>query len=185
MASIIFPRDCPPLEPGQRGSRTMKPKRASASASSVLAIAKSSPFPTSRKIVDARLPIPRTHSPRALANPLSDGSQCPQVHWHLTMAAALEWNLNRGQRNVCVSSRSAATIACAARIRRDTDPHAREPASPRKRFVRFAARLFFADLKGDVDALGTLANSFTWNEAAPPGLHPAVAVYRPQQRILR
>jgi phenylalanyl-tRNA synthetase beta chain len=31
----------------------------------------------------------------------------------------------------------------------------------------------FADLKGDLDALGALAGGFTWNEGGPAWLHPA------------
>jgi phenylalanyl-tRNA synthetase beta chain len=90
------------------------------------------------------------------------------------MASSLEWNLNRGQRNLRFFE-----IGRHYRL-----PGAESVETPiltmgatgeaREKGLYDTARDYsFADLKGDVDALGALANSFTWNEGGPSWLHPA------------
>jgi phenylalanyl-tRNA synthetase beta chain len=90
------------------------------------------------------------------------------------MAAALEWNLNRGQRNVRLFEigrhyrlRGSESIETPI-LTIGATGQAREKGlydSPRD--------YSFADLKGDMDALGALANGFTWNESGPTWLHQA------------
>src|SRR6266436_5677769 len=112
--------------------------------------------------------------PARLANPLSEDAGVLKSTGIVTMAAALEWNLNRGQCNLRLFEigphyrlRGAESIETPI-LTLGATGQAREKGlydSPRDHS--------FADLKGDVDALGILANSFTWNESGPAWLHPA------------
>src|SRR5712672_2025847 len=117
---------------------------------------------------------PLDAQPARLANPLSEEANVLKSTGIVTMAAALEWNLNRGQRNLRLFEigrhyrlRGAESVETPIHTLGATG-QAREKGlydSPRD--------YSFADLKGDVDALGVLANSFTWNESGPAWLHPA------------
>src|SRR5437868_7011 len=117
---------------------------------------------------------PPDAQPARLANPLSEEANVPKSTGIVTMAAALEWNLNRGQRNLRLFEigrhyrlRGAESIETPI-LTIGATGQAREKGlydSPRD--------YSFADLKGDVDALGVLANRFTWNESGPAWLHPA------------
>jgi phenylalanyl-tRNA synthetase beta chain len=117
---------------------------------------------------------PPDAQPARLANPLSEEANVLRSTGVVTMTAALEWNLNRGQRNLRLFE-----IGRHYRLR-GTEPvetpiltlgatgQAREKGlydSPRD--------YAFPDLKGDSDALGALANGFTWNEDGVAWLHPA------------
>jgi phenylalanyl-tRNA synthetase beta chain len=117
---------------------------------------------------------PPDAQPARLANPLSEEANVLRSTGVVTMTAALEWNLNRGQRNLRLFE-----IGRHYRLR-GTEPvetpiltlgatgQAREKGlydSPRD--------YAFPDLKGDADALGALANGFTWNERGVAWLHPA------------
>jgi phenylalanyl-tRNA synthetase beta chain len=112
--------------------------------------------------------------PARLANPLSEEANVLKSTGVVTMASTLEWNLNRGQRNLRFFE-----IGRHYRL-----PGAESVETPiltmgatgeaREKGLYDTARDYsFADLKGDVDALGALANSFTWNEGGPSWLHPA------------
>src|SRR5712672_734752 len=117
---------------------------------------------------------PPAAQPARLANPLSEEANVLKSTGIVTMAAALEWNLNRGQRNLRLFEigrhyrlRGAESVETPI-LTLGATGQAREKGlygSPRD--------YSFADLKGDVDALGVLANSFTWNESGPAWLHPA------------
>src|SRR5712672_483639 len=117
---------------------------------------------------------PSDAQPARLANPLSEEANVLKSTGIVTMAAALEWNLNRGQRNLRLFEigrhyrlRGAESVETPI-LTLGATGQAREKGlydSPRD--------YSFADLKGDVDALGVLANSFTWNESGPAWLHPA------------
>jgi len=117
---------------------------------------------------------PLDANPARLANPLSEEAGVLKSTGIVTMTAALEWNLNRGQRNVRLfeigrhyrlrGSESVETpiltIGAAGRAR--------------EKGLYDAPRDYsFADLKGDLDALGALAGGFTWNEGGAGWLHPA------------
>jgi phenylalanyl-tRNA synthetase beta chain len=112
--------------------------------------------------------------PARLANPLSEEAGVLKSTGLVTMAAALEWNLNRGQRNVRLFE-----IGRRYRLRGSeavetpiltlgATGQAREKGlfdSPRD--------YLFSDLKGDIDALGVLSAGFTWSEANAAWLNPA------------
>jgi phenylalanyl-tRNA synthetase beta chain len=117
---------------------------------------------------------PSDVQPARLANPLSEEANVLKSTGIVTMTAAVEWNLNRGQRNVRLFEigrhyrlRGAESVETPI-LTIGATGQARE-----KGLYDTARDYSFADLKGDVDALGALANGFTWNEGGPAWLHPA------------
>src|SRR6266478_4963143 len=112
--------------------------------------------------------------PARLANPLSEEANVLKSTGIVTMTAALEWNLNRGQRNVRLFE-----IGRHYRLRGSESVETPiltlgATGQAREKGLYDTAREYsFADLKGDIDALGALAGGFTWNEGGPAWLHPA------------
>jgi phenylalanyl-tRNA synthetase beta chain len=110
--------------------------------------------------------------PARLANPLSEEANVLKSTGLVTMAAALEWNLNRGQRNVRL-------FEIGRRYRLHGTESMETPiltlgatGEAREKGLYDAARDYvFPDLKGDVDVLGALANGFTWNESGSSWQH--------------
>ncbi len=118
--------------------------------------------------------------PARLANPLSEEASVLKSTGIVTMTAALEWNLNRGQRNVRLFE-----------IGRHYRLHGTESVETpiltigatgeaREKGLYDTARDYsFADLKGDLDALGqftspsTSATGFQWDQSGPSWLDPA------------
>jgi len=115
-------------------------------------------------------------APVKLANPLAEDASVLRGTGVVTMAATLEWNLNRGQRNARLFE-----IGKAYRL------HSAEPVEmrvltlgatglAREKGVYEAPREFsFADLKGDLDLVGELAGGLAWESGGPAWLHPARA----------
>jgi len=117
---------------------------------------------------------PLDAQPARLANPLSEEAGALKSTGIVTMTAALEWNLNRGQRNVRLFEigrhyrlRGAESVETPI-LTIGATGEARE-----KGLYDTPRDYSFADLKGDLDALGDLAGGFTWNEGGPAWLHPA------------
>jgi phenylalanyl-tRNA synthetase beta chain len=113
-------------------------------------------------------------TPAKLSNPLSEEAGVLKSTGAVTMAAALEWNLNHGQRNVrlfeianryrFVDGKSVETRA----LTLGATGHARQQG------LYDAAREYtFADLKGDLDAVGLLSGGFQWQQGGPEWLHAA------------
>ncbi len=114
---------------------------------------------------------PPDAQPARLANPLSEEAGVLKSTGIVTMTAALEWNLNRGQRNVRLfeigrhySLRGSESVETPI-LTIGATGQARE-----KGLYDTPRDYSFADLKGDLDAL---AGGFTWNEGGPTWLHPA------------
>ena len=96
------------------------------------------------------------------------------------VAAAIEWNLNHGQRNVRLFE-----ISRYYRFAAPGESSAMTPAETlfltlgatgegRPQGLHDSARGFsFADLKGDLDSVGALSGGFRWEEGGPESLHPA------------
>src|SRR5882672_172224 len=113
-------------------------------------------------------------SPARLSNPLSEEANVLRSTGLVTMAAALEWNLNHGQRNVRLFE-----------IGRRYHLNGAEPietrvltigatGEAREKHIYDAAREFsFADLKGDLDSIGELAGGFAWRDSGAEWLHAA------------
>jgi phenylalanyl-tRNA synthetase beta chain len=119
---------------------------------------------------------PEGVSPARLSNPLSEEANVLRSTGAVTMAAALEWNLNHGQRNVRL-------FEICSHYRLDGD----KPVETRvlslgatgqaheKGLYDSARDLLFADLKGDLDSVGELVGRFHWQQGGPSWLNPARA----------
>jgi len=113
-------------------------------------------------------------SPARLSNPLSEEASVLQSTGIVTTAGALEWNLNHGQRN-------ARLFEIGRQYRLNGTESVETPVltlgatgEAREKGLYDASREFsFADLKGDLDAIGDLAGAFEWSEASTSWLHPA------------
>ncbi len=117
--------------------------------------------------------------PARLSNPLSEEANVLRSTGFVTMAAAIEWNLNHGQRNAQLFE-----IGRYYRLNGNESVETRvltigATGEAREKGLYDAARDFsFADLKGDLDALGQLsspssATGFQWEQGGPGWLHPA------------
>ena len=117
--------------------------------------------------------------PARLANPLSEEANVLRSTGIVTMAAALEWNLNHGQRNARLFE-----IGRTYRLQGNESVETRvltigATGEAREKGLYDAAREFsFGDLKGDLDAIGQLAADsthagFEWRSAGPEWLHAA------------
>ena len=110
--------------------------------------------------------------PARLANPLSEEASVLRSTGVVTMAAALEWNLNHGQRNIRLfemgrhyrldGSKSVETLV----MTMGATGEARE-----KGLYDSARDFSFADLKGDLDGIGELCGGFRWEDGGTGWLH--------------
>jgi phenylalanyl-tRNA synthetase beta chain len=120
--------------------------------------------------------------PARLANPLSEEANLLRSNGSVSMAAAIEWNLNHGQRNVRLfeigrhyrfaSTEKSGAVATAPVETLFLTIGATGEA--RSQGLYDSARpLSFADLKGDLDAIGALAGGFQWEPGGAESLHTA------------
>ncbi|HYL85095.1 MAG TPA: phenylalanine--tRNA ligase subunit beta [Candidatus Angelobacter sp.] len=113
-------------------------------------------------------------APARLANPLSEEAGVLRSNGLVTMAAALEWNLNHGQRNARLFE-----IGRTYRLQGTESVETRvltigATGEAREKGLHDAAREFsFADLKGDLDAIGALAGGLVWSNGGADWLHAA------------
>jgi phenylalanyl-tRNA synthetase beta chain len=113
-------------------------------------------------------------TPARLANPLSEEAGVLRSTGTVTMAGALEWNLNHGQRNARLFE-----IGHHYRLNGSKPIETRvltlgATGAVREKNLYEPARDFsFADLKGDLDNLGALAGGLRWEETATEYLNPA------------
>src|SRR2546430_2785755 len=104
-------------------------------------------------------------APARLSNPLSEEANVLRSTGIVTMAAALEWNLNHGQRNARLFEigrhyRLNGSEYIETRVLTiGATGEARE-----KRLYDAACDFSFADLKGDLDSLGELVGGFHWQQ---------------------
>jgi len=117
---------------------------------------------------------PANAAPARLANPLSEEADVLRSTGAVTMAAAIEWNLNHGQRSVRLFE--------IGRHYRFVDGKPSETrvltigatGEARPQGLYDGAREFvFADLKGDLDSIGGLAGGLKWEDGGPEWLHAA------------
>lgn len=122
---------------------------------------------------------PAEVSPARLANPLSEEASVLKSTGVVTMAAALEWNLNHSQRNARLFE-----IGRHYRLQGDKSIETLvltlgATGEAREKGIYDAARDFsFADLKGALDEIGQLADGrdasgFSWHDGGPDWLHAA------------
>ena len=116
---------------------------------------------------------PPDATPAKLANPLSEEAGVLKSTGAVTMAAAIEWNLNHGQRSArlfeigshyrLVNGKPAETRVLSIGATGAARPQALYD-SPRD--------YSFADLKGDLDAVGALSGGVRWQHGGPDWLNP-------------
>jgi phenylalanyl-tRNA synthetase beta chain len=120
--------------------------------------------------------------PARLANPLSEEASLLRSNGSVSMAGAIEWNLNHGQRNARLFEigrhyrfASAGGVGSGPVAPVETlflTLGATGEARPQGLYD--SVRPFvFADLKGDVDAIGELGGGFLWNDGGSDSLHAA------------
>ncbi len=117
---------------------------------------------------------PEGVAPARLSNPLSEEASVLRSNGLVTMAAALEWNLNHGQRNVRL-------FEIGRSYRLDGSASVETPiltigatGEAREKGIHENVRQYeFADLKGDLDAMGALAGGFHWQQAGATWMHAA------------
>jgi len=117
---------------------------------------------------------PPDATPAKLANPLSEEANVLRSKGAVTMASAIEWNLNHGQRNArlfeigshyrFVEGKPVETRVLSIGATGAARPQALYD-SPRD--------YTFADLKGDLDAIGALSGGLRWEHGGPDWLNPA------------
>jgi phenylalanyl-tRNA synthetase beta chain len=114
--------------------------------------------------------------PAIIGNPLSEEASTMRGSGAVSMLATLEWNLNRGQRNLRLFE-----IGKAYGIK-DGKPEENRvltlgaTGDARQKSIHEEAREFeFADLKGDLDRIGELAGGFEWNLGVPNWLSHSAA----------
>ncbi|HKW62072.1 MAG TPA: phenylalanine--tRNA ligase subunit beta [Candidatus Acidoferrum sp.] len=118
-------------------------------------------------------------SPARLANPLSEEASVLKSTGIVTMAAALEWNLNHGQRN-------ARLFEIGRHYRLQGDKSVETPVltlgvtgEAREKGLYDTQREFsFADIKGALDSIGQLTSTsgnggLAWHDGGPDWLHAA------------
>src|SRR5438445_977336 len=120
--------------------------------------------------------------PARLANPLSEEMNLLRSNGSASMTNAIEWNLNHGQRNVRLfeigrhyrfaspEKSGEATVAPVETLFLTLGA----TGEARSQGLYDSARAFaFADLKGDLDSIGTLAGGLEWEHGGAESLHPA------------
>jgi phenylalanyl-tRNA synthetase beta chain len=113
-------------------------------------------------------------APAKLANPLSEEASVLRSTGSVTMAAAIEWNLNHGQRSVKLFE-----IGRHYRFNGATPMETPVLAigatgEVRPQGLHDAAREYsFADLKGDLEAIGAVSGGIGWQDGGPEWLNAA------------
>jgi phenylalanyl-tRNA synthetase beta chain len=119
--------------------------------------------------------------PARLANPLSEEAGLLRSNGLVSMAGAIEWNLNHSQRNVRLfeigrhyrfaASGKTGDAAIAPVETLFLTLGGTGEARPQGLYDS-AQEFSFADLKGDLDAVGALSGGFQWKDGGPDSLHP-------------
>jgi len=113
-------------------------------------------------------------SPARLSNPLSEEASVLRSTGIVTMAAALEWNINHGQRNARLFE-----IGRHYRLQGNESVETRvltigATGEAREKGLYDAPCDFsFADLKGDLDSIGALVGDFEWDQVDCKWLNPS------------
>jgi phenylalanyl-tRNA synthetase beta chain len=117
---------------------------------------------------------PPEATPAKLANPLSEEAGVLRSTGAITLAAAIEWNLNHGQRNARLFE-----IGSHYRLVDGKPVETRvlsigATGAARPQALYDAPRDYtFADLKGDLDTIGALSGGLRWDHGGPDWLNPA------------
>jgi phenylalanyl-tRNA synthetase beta chain len=118
--------------------------------------------------------------PARLANPLSEEAGLLRSNGLVSMAGAIEWNLNHSQRNVRLFEIGRHYRFAASGKTGDAAIAPLETlfltlggtGEARPQVFTIPRGIFIADLKGDLDAVGALSGGFQWKDGGPDSLHP-------------
>lgn len=111
-----------------------------------------------------------------IGNPLASDASQMRSSGIVNMLHALEWNINRGQHNARLFEIGKAYVMDGIAPRETPILTIGATGTAREKSVHDSARPFsFADLKGDLEALGQLAGGFAWTAGAPHWLAGAHA----------
>jgi phenylalanyl-tRNA synthetase beta chain len=111
-------------------------------------------------------------TPAKLSNPLSEEAGVLKSTGAVTMASAIEWNLNHGQRNVRLFE-----IGTHYRFADGKPVESRvltlgATGLARPQGLYDAPREYnFGDIKGDLDAIGAFSGGLRWDQGGPDWLH--------------
>jgi phenylalanyl-tRNA synthetase beta chain len=118
---------------------------------------------------------PEGLTPARLSNPLSEEASVLRSNGLVTMAAALEWNLNHGQRNVRLFEIGRSyRIEGSASVETPILTIGATGEAREKGIYENSREYEFADLKGDLDSIGALAGGFEWKEGGATWAHAAL-----------
>lgn len=122
-----------------------------------------------------RPPAAAEITPVRLGNPLAEDASILRTSGMVNMLHALEWNINRGQHNVRLFEIGKKYHLDGLTPVETTILTLGATGFAREKSVHESPRAFsFADLKGAVDSLGSLAGGLAWSDSPPPAwLHPA------------
>jgi phenylalanyl-tRNA synthetase beta chain len=118
----------------------------------------------------------RKTAPAIITNPLSEEASAMRSSGAVNMLATLEWNLNRGQRNLRLFEIGRTYALEAGKPVETRILTLGATGLAREKTIHDDAREFeFADLKGDLDRVGELAGGFDWGAGAPAWLASSAA----------
>jgi phenylalanyl-tRNA synthetase beta chain len=104
-------------------------------------------------------------SPAVISNPLAADASLLRSTGLVSMAQALAWNINHGQRSVRLFEIGRAySMSDGAPVERRIVTIGATGLAREKGITESAREYEFADLKGDLDQIGELAGGFTWRE---------------------
>ncbi|MGC1675186.1 MAG: phenylalanine--tRNA ligase subunit beta [Candidatus Acidiferrales bacterium] len=119
---------------------------------------------------------PENLAPAVIGNPLAEDASVMRSTGIVSMVRAIEWNLNHGQRNLRLFE-----IGKTYELR-DCEPVETPVLTigatglAREKTIYEPAREYgFADLKGDLDGIGSIAGGFAWRSGGPQWLTAARA----------
>jgi phenylalanyl-tRNA synthetase beta chain len=114
-----------------------------------------------------RAPLAEEIAAARVANPLAEDASVLRSNGLVSMARALAWNLNHGQRDARLFEIGRAYAMRNGEPLETPIATTGATGAARQKGVAETERLFeFADLKGDLDQIGELAGGFAWATAA-------------------
>jgi phenylalanyl-tRNA synthetase beta chain len=115
---------------------------------------------------------PGDADPVRLANPLSEDASVLRTSGVVSLMSALEWNLNRGQRNLRLFEigRSYSLSPKGKPVETRTLTLGLTGLAREKTVHEQPREAGFEDLKGDLDSLGQLCGGLAWNQGGPAWL---------------
>ena len=116
---------------------------------------------------------PADAAPAKLSNPLSEEAGVLKSTGLVTMAAAIEWNLNHGQRDARLFEIGSHYRFVDGKPIETRILNIGATGAARPQALYDAPREYtFADLKGDLDSIGSLSGGLRWDHDGPHWLNP-------------